>query len=225
MKQTSKMSRAIGQLEKMFNVINTEKFNGELPTPIITIQSKPLTWGSCSRGKIWKRKDEERYELNIAAESASGPIEEILDTMIHEMIHLYCQENDIQEVSRNGGYHNKQFKKLAEEKGLKVVNTGAKYGWNTTAVGNDYLIEYALEHDWTELEIHRDLGAGLLGMLAGLGNGGKDGQQQTQTREKTPGTRTSSTRKYICPKCGMSVRATKTVYIICGNCLEKMIEA
>lgn len=36
--------------------------------------------------------------------------------------------------------------------------------------------------------------------------------------------RPSSTRKLICPKCGQSVRVTKTVNILCGNCLLKMLE-
>ena len=29
--------------------------------------------------------------------------------------------------------------------------------------------------------------------------------------------RTSSTRKLVCPQCGQSVRATKTVNILCGD--------
>ena len=37
--------------------------------------------------------------------------------------------------------------------------------------------------------------------------------------------RTSSTRKYRCPCCGNSVRATKTVRIACMDCGVQMIEA
>lgn len=48
MKETTKMSRAVGQLEKMYNTINADLFGGELPTPIITVQSKPGTYGHCS---------------------------------------------------------------------------------------------------------------------------------------------------------------------------------
>ena len=33
----------------------------------------------------------------------------------------------------------------------------------------------------------------------------------------------SSTRKYICPCCGMSVRATKEVNIKCGDCDIRMV--
>ncbi|MCC8079769.1 MAG: SprT-like family protein, partial [Oscillospiraceae bacterium] len=44
---------------------------------------------------------------------------------------------------------------------------------------------------------------------------------QTATGTRT---RTSSTRKVVCPACGQSVRATKHVNIICGDCLLPMVE-
>ena len=68
MKETTKMSRAVGQLEKIYNSINADLFDGELPVPIITVQSKPGTYGHCSVAKVWQRKDSSTYELNIAAE-------------------------------------------------------------------------------------------------------------------------------------------------------------
>ena len=48
MKQTTKMSRAVNLLERIFNSLNTDFFGGELPVPIITVQSKPGTYGHCS---------------------------------------------------------------------------------------------------------------------------------------------------------------------------------
>ena len=69
MKETVKMSRAVGQLEKMYNSLNADFFGGALPVPIITVQSKPGTWGHCSRAQIWQRKNETAYEMNIAAEA------------------------------------------------------------------------------------------------------------------------------------------------------------
>ena len=143
MKETVKMSRAVGQLEKMYNTMNADFFGGALPVPIITVQSKPGTWGHCSRAQIWKRKGETAYEMNIAAEAVGQELEEIMDTLLHEMVHLYCRENGIQEVSRGGTYHNKKFKELAEGVGLVCVDAG-KYGGNTQGHGNDKLTEYAL---------------------------------------------------------------------------------
>lgn len=52
MKETTKMSRAVGQLEKIYNVLNLDFFDGELPLPIITVQSRPGTYGHCSVAKV-----------------------------------------------------------------------------------------------------------------------------------------------------------------------------
>ena len=89
MKETTKMSRAVSQLEHIYNSLNTDFFSAELPVPIITVQSKPGTYGHCTTAKVWQRKNGGAYELNIAAEVLNYPIEETLDTMLHEMVHLY----------------------------------------------------------------------------------------------------------------------------------------
>ena len=210
MKETTKMSRAVGQLEKMYNVLNLDKFDGSLPTPVITVQSKPGTWGHCSRARVWQRKGEDTYEMNIAAESLSAPIEEIIDTLLHEMVHLYCRENNIKETNRNGKYHNGKFKALAEKVGLVCVREGI-YGWNTVGTGNDALIEYALEKSWSEILLNRQ--STFKAAMTGTNGAGTAGG-------KAP----SSTRKLQCPCCGNSLRATKTVRIMCMDCMQQMTE-
>ena len=74
MKETTKMSRAVSQLEHIYNALNTDFFDGLLPVPIITVQSKPGTYGHCTTAKVWQRKDGGAYELNIAAEVLNYPI-------------------------------------------------------------------------------------------------------------------------------------------------------
>ena len=214
MKQTTKMSRAVSQLEHIYNALNTDFFQDELPIPIITVQSKPGTYGHCTTSKVWQRKDGGAYELNIAAEVLNYPIEETLDTMLHEMVHLYCRENGIKEVSRGGKYHNKRFKAEAERRGLVCVPCG-QYGWNTTP--SDNLVEYALSKGWNEIKIGR-------GSLPPIIRTGASGTAQTGAETTGGGKRTSSTRKLQCPKCGCSVRTTKTVRIMCMDCMEQMIE-
>lgn len=216
MKETTKMSRAVGQLEHIYNALNQDFFEGELPTPIITVQSKPGTCGHFTTSKVWKRKDDHTYELNIAAEVLNYPIEDTLDTMLHEMVHLYCRENDIQDTSRGGKYHNKRFKAEAEKRGLTCYQCGDA-GWNTTP--GDNLIEYAMNKGWNEIRIGRNslppiirTGATGAPQITGT-SGAQDG-----------GKRPSSTRKYVCPKCKQSVRATKAVHVICGVCMERMEE-
>ena len=216
MKETTKMSRAVSQLEHIYNALNTDFFDGLLPVPIITVQSKPGTYGHCTTAKVWQRKDGGAYELNIAAEVLNYPIEETLDTMLHEMVHLYCRENGIKEVSRGGKYHNGKFKAVAEAHGLTCIPCG-QYGWNTTSGEN--LVEYALSKNWNEIKIGRSCLPPFIRM------GAAGGAAQTGASTIPGGKRSSSTRKLVCPKCGQSVRATKKVNILCGDCMMQMVEA
>ena len=214
MKQTTKMSRAVSQLEHIFNTLNGDFFEEALPVPIITVQSKPGTFGHCSVAKVWRRSEERTYELNVAAEVLNYPIEETLDTMLHEMVHLYCRENGIKEVSRGGRYHNGKFKEEAEKRGLECFPCG-NAGWNTRPT--DRLVEYALNKGWNEIRIGRN------NLPLAMRTGAAEAAQS-----ETPGEqgckRPSSTRKLVCPKCGQSVRATREVHIICGVCMERMVK-
>ena len=88
-KQSTRMSRAVSQLEHIYNSLNADFFSGELPVPIITVQSKPGTYGHCTTSKVWQRKETGAYELNIAAEVLNYPIEETLDTI--EEYNGYCE--------------------------------------------------------------------------------------------------------------------------------------
>lgn len=213
MKQTTKMSRAVGMLEKIYSNLNEDFFESALPIPIITVQSKPGTYGHCTVAKVWQRPDGNTYELNIAAEVLNYPIEETLDTMIHEMVHLYCRENNIKETSRGGKYHNGRFKEEAEKRGLICYKCG-QYGWNTKA--GDNLIEYALNKEWNEIRIGRNS----LPPVMRTGGIGVTQSGSTTSGERRP----SSTRKLVCPKCSQSVRATRKVNILCGDCFLPMIE-
>lgn len=225
MKETIKMSRTINQLEKMFSVINLELFEGLLPTPIITVQSKPGSMGHCTTKNVWKRKDDRTYEINIAAEVLDYPIEETLDTLIHEMVHLYCRIAGIKECSRNGYYHNEKFKEEAEKRLLECIYTGTKYGWNTKA--SDKLVEYALKKGWTEFKIGRDTEITLDDLLAGINFTESEDNDTSDTKEEEKEPKKGKkghSIKYQCPQCHDSVRATKKVNILCGNCMKTMIE-
>lgn len=134
--------------------------------------------------------------------------------MLHEMVHLYNLERKIKDTSNRGVYHNRKFKEEAERRGL-VIEHHEKYGWTITHP-SERLLEWIIETGWTEIDMERGFSLGGVG-----GTGGKDGKGMDVPGAPTK--RPSSTRKYHCPKCGMSVRATKTVNIICGDCNETMI--
>ena len=222
MKQTVKTSRVAGQLEKMFRLLNNHFFEGALPEVVISLKKTVGAYGHFTCGKVWQAGDERRYEINISSATLNRPIEETCATLLHEMCHLACavgygskilNENGnpkpIKDTSNNGVYHNKRFKSMAEAHGLEVEHH-PKYGWTITSPGID-LLDFIESQGWQDLQMVE--GVSLFDVLGTLPKGG--------SRTKKP----SSTRKYICPKCGNSCRATKTINIICGDCMEKMIVA
>jgi len=213
MKETVKTSRTAGYLEKIFRTPNADWFSGELEEPIITIQSTPRAYGHVTIAKTWKRKDEDRHELNLGAETLNRPIEEVVATIMHEMVHLYNIANGVQDCSRGGTYHNKRFRDEAERRGLKISHHPA-YGWTITET-SDELMNYILKQGWSEINMNRGHGwAPPPSGGAKTGNGG--------TGTSVP--KKSSTRKLQCPCCGNSVRATKAVRIMCMDCMQQMLE-
>ena len=216
MKETVKTSRTAGYLEKIFRALNADWFGGELEEPIITIQSTPKAYGHVTVAKAWKRKDNWRHELNLGAEMLNRPIEHVVATMVHEMVHLYNIAHNVQDCSRGGMYHNRKFRDEAERRGL-VIEHHEKYGWTITEPG-DKLLEYIIEQGWTEICINRDGGT----WTPPKNGGSKAGESGAEDGGEKP--KRSSTRKLVCPCCKQSVRATKAVNILCGNCMEKMIE-
>ena len=217
MKETTKTSRVSGYLEKIYRELNKDLFGGELEEPVITIRSTPFAYGHVTCGKVWRTKDCQRYELNIGAESLGRPIENIVSTMIHEMVHIYNLMHDIKDCSRGNTYHNKRFKAKAESVGL-VIGYDKRIGYSVTSP-SDELILYICDKGWNDVSINRGISIGRKG-----GFGEPDNDTSGGESDKPKG-KTSSTRKYECPCCGLSVRATREVFIKCGACEEKMVVA
>lgn len=214
MKELTRCSRTAGYLEKIFRALNTKYFDGELAEPVITIQSTPRAYGHVTVGKVWGVKDTTRHELNIGAGTLNRPIEETVATMLHEMVHLYCLAHDIQDTSRGNAYHNKRFKAEGEKRALHL-EYDKRIGWSVTSPTPE-LCDFIIEQGWTDINMSRHE---FLSINIGGGNKGKDGNADTDDGAEK---KKSSTRKYKCPCCGNSVRATKQVNIICGDCMERM---
>lgn len=215
MKEITKTSRLAGQLEKLFRMLNEDMFNGQLDMPIITIQSTPRAYGHYSVHPIWTVNGEQlKHEINIGAGTLDRDIEYTVATLLHEMCHMY---NDTilnrQDTSRGGTYHNRLFKETAESVGLIVTKT-EKYGWAHTAP-SDTLIEWILDHDIEEIRINRTEPTGI--RVVGGNTAASGGLKPTGSNPN------SHSRKYLCPCCGNSVRATKQVNVICGDCMEQML--
>lgn len=110
-------------------------------------------------------------------------------------------------------YHNRKFKEKAENVGL-VISKDPRIGWSLTEPSEE-LIEYIISQGWTDILINRQESIRIGGV-----SGGSSGDSSGNKPPRKP----SSTRKYICPCCGNSVRATKEINIICGDCMKQMVK-
>lgn len=194
---------AVTYLNKLFDLCNDKFFNAELPKPTITIQSSPNAYGHVWSAKIWHStvngREVNTYELNIDANSLDRKIVDVIATLLHEMVHLYCLENEIKDTSNNGVYHNKRFKKECESHGLNVEQSKIKpaSGWSAT-IPTDETVEW----------------------ITGLGL--KDFQIGRVEIEKKKKKSKSNSIKWSCPECGAIIRSTRRFDIapICGDCLS-----
>ena len=79
------------------------------------------------------------------------------------------------------------------------------------------MVEYAPEKGWNEIQIGRSSLPPIIRIGAG-------DAAQTGADTVPGGRRPSSTRKLICPQCGQTVRVTRKVNILCGDCMLQMAE-
>lgn len=219
MKEQS-LKPVIEKLEQYFELFNKKFFGGKLSKPIITVSPDTTrgAYGWCTSWKAWTdkeldqavdfskvaeeelekmKKEEGFYEINMCAEYLARPFEQTAETLLHEMVHLLNLQKNVQDTSRGGKYHNNKFKEAAEAHGL-VVEKDAKYGWCHTKL-NDEAIEFVDSLNDKKFDLYRKV----------VPKFSKAASKQ-------------SSRKYVCPCCGLVIRATKVVRVSCMDCDQEM---
>lgn len=130
----NKSAEIINHLTDMFHFFNKE-LEAELTEPIITLipnrgRSNYYGWYWKNR---WRNKDEMYSEINIAPDYLDRSIDELANTMIHEMAHLKNSVLGIKDCN-SAQYHNKKFKVMAEKFGLAVEKMRGR-GYAITKLG------------------------------------------------------------------------------------------
>lgn len=188
-----KMSDVVTKLEGLFDILNRVYFDNALPKPVITVQSTPKAYGHCSTKKIWKSENDGQYEINIGAEFLNRPSANTAATMCHEMVHLYCLVNEIQDTCQKGRYHNKTFKAECESRDL-IVEYDRANGYAHTSPTDAFKAKLA--------EAGVDLSVRFARVMPKA--------KAKAEREKA--------HRYVCPVCGQEVRTTSELSLICGHC-------
>ena len=191
-----KMSDVVTKLEGLFDILNRVYFDNALPKPVITVQSTPKAYGHCSTKKIWKSENDGQYEINIGAEFLNRPSANTAATMCHEMVHLYCLVNEIQDTCQKGRYHNKTFKAEAEARDLEIgydrtvgfSHTNPTEAFKKTLEDNGFVLEVPFARVMPE-------------------------EKAKAEREKP--------HRYVCPVCGQEVKTTADLSLICEVTMER----
>ena len=187
----------VKELERIFNRFNTHFWDGKLPDVFITFLPTPTSLGHMSVSPRWVqvKNKKKKYELNISALVIDRKPEEICGILLHEQVHLYCMDNEIKDTSNNYRYHNKNFKRVAEDHGLNVKYVDRVVGWSETVL-DDEAKKYVKKIKVKQFRYHRVLSTSKTKLL-----------------------------RYQCHGCGEVPSVcwcSKPQKIICARCLQMM---
>ncbi len=127
-------------LQTVYDRFNVELFESKLPDVVITLQREKNTMGYFSRERWFhSRANQKVHEIALnPAYFAHFPLIEVLQTMAHEMCHLYQHDHG---TPGRGRYHNAEFARIMEKIGLMASDTGRPGGNRTGEKMADYPIE------------------------------------------------------------------------------------
>lgn len=210
-----------------FDTFNRELFDGTLPPVLLTLQRKANTCGYLSPNRFANRSGAMAHELAMNPEwFAISPLVEILQTLVHEMVHLWQHVHGKPGRAR---FHNREWADKMESIGLMPSDTGRPGGKRTGDCMSDYAIEGGRflqvvqqlldEHDfaiaWYDRFPPARPPAALAPLVVATINGVAMPEAATQIpaehgvatipRPSTSVKNSSNRMKYSCPGCKVSV--------------------
>lgn len=198
MREISPIEEVTNCMYKAFDIFNRELFNNEVNYPIITFQKqRQNNLGHYVLDETWFEENDGFHEININPLHLNDRAWEILGVLIHEMCHAINNQNGIKDC--NGKKHNKKFVAKAQEVGLRDGNNDGNYCYT---LPTDELKEKF--NEWFDKDFLDKIESCLY----------MDSQTDTKTKNK----RKKTIFKYVCPSCGMIVKAKAEKNIVCGAC-------
>lgn len=205
----------LSELYRIYDALNKHYWESSLPPVFITIvpgkgKTKsvygtftPESWAKNEGTEVDENGNETtktgdiHHEIAMSAEYFTRPIPNWCATLQHEMVHLYCQINGIEDTSNNGTYHNRRFKYHAEQHGL-LIDKADVIGWSVTTPDSEFITFI------NNLNVDEETFAYF---------------RRTQLTESQP----SPKKRFVCPLCGLQAQAKKTANLICDEC-EKVMD-
>lgn len=171
-------------------------------------------------------------EMFVAGETLAKGAKHTVESMLHEGAHAWATEAEIQDTSRQGRWHNKEFRKLGEKLGLEYTSPNANplHGYSFMTMTEETEAQYAGLIAKLDTAIRATIK-----MPAFVTTGGNEGEAGGEfvhggRRPKTGGS--SSTTNNLKLTCGCEkpniIRASKAVatkmVIRCDECEELFLD-
>jgi hypothetical protein len=121
--------------------------NAEVPPAVIVVGGNGKHGKSMNLGHFIPDKWESKtgvHEIAVSGESLANGAADVLSTLLHETAHALGATRGIQNTSRQGRFHNKRFKALAEELELEIAHDD-KIGWSVTSLSEGAKKTYKTE--------------------------------------------------------------------------------
>lgn len=131
--KTENLSIITQALERAHELIRQE--TGAPRATILVTRKTGNTMGHFTHSKIWKAGDDSFHEIMVSANYFTRGARAVLGTLLHEVAHSLDLQADRKGVTGDG-YHNKIFKKTAEELGLKITQAKG-IGFSVTEVSDE----------------------------------------------------------------------------------------
>lgn len=135
---TPPTTQAYAELQQAYDHFNARLFNGQLPQCLLTLQREKKTCGYFSAQRFGDQQGQRVDEIALnPAYFAVEPLQEIMQTIVHEMVHLW--QFHFGKPGR-GRYHNDEWADKMQSIGLMPSSTGAPGGRRTGDHMGDYMI-------------------------------------------------------------------------------------
>ncbi len=224
------------ELQIAYDYFNKHLFNSELPDCLITLQREKKTYGYFSPERFINHNGNRTDEIAMnPAYFAVCPPEEIMQTLVHEMAHLWQFHFG---TPGRGKYHNIEWANKMEGIGLMPSSTGKEGGKRTGDRMGDYIIEGSLFDEVCKNLLTNDFKISWADKFPArekiqqaIDNGTIDEIEEELTSWGIEVTEdgeilidypeTKNTReKYSCPKCAINVWGKPELNLVCGDCDE-----
>lgn len=187
-------------IQNIYSYFNGQLFNGQLNNCLLNFSRKSKAMGffaPCRWGKDGEKST--IHEISLNPEFLKMGVQETLQTLLHEMCHLWQQDFG----KATAGYHNKQWAEKMQSVGLMPSTTGAEGGKTIGKGMSDYAIEGGVF-----LKVVAKMPKSYLYPFVCMAEVEK-GKKASKSKNKT---------KYTCSGCSTNIWGKDGLVITCNDC-------